>query len=110
MGKMSKEKGKVGEREVAALLKSHGFEARRGQQFAGGGDSPDVVHNIPGLHIEVKRTEQLNLYAALEQARADKDRTDDDAVVFHRKNGKKWVVIMYADEFLGSLHNRSLAG
>ena len=99
MGKMSKEKGKVGEREVAALLKAYGFEARRGQQFAGGGDSPDVVHNIPGLHIEVKRTEQLNLYAALNQAMTEAAEGEYSAV-FHRKNQKKWVVIMDAEEFL----------
>ena len=96
---MSKKKGKLGEREVAALLKAYGFEARRGQQFAGGGDSPDVVHNIPGLHIEVKRTEQLNLYAALEQADNDSD-SDENPVVFHRKNNRPWVVVMYADDFL----------
>lgn len=99
MGKMSKEKGKVGEREVAALLKSYGFEARRGQQFAGGGDSPDVVHNIPGLHIEVKRTEQLNMYAALEQADND-SKMGEYPVVFHRKNNQPWVVVMGAEEFL----------
>ena len=96
---MSKEKGKLGEREVAALLKAHGFQARRGQQFAGGGDSPDVVHNIPGLHIEVKRTEQLNIYAALEQAFQDR-KMGEYAAVFHRKNQKKWVVIMDAEELL----------
>ena len=99
MGKMSKEKGKVGEREVAALLRAHGFAARRGQQFAGGGDSPDVVHDIPGVHIEVKRTEQLNIYAALDQAAADSAKGELPAV-FHRKNGKRWLVIMDANDFL----------
>lgn len=99
MGKMSKEKGKVGEREVAALLKAYGFEARRGQQFAGGGDSPDVVHNIPGLHIEVKRTEQFNMHGALVQAENDK-RQDEYPAVFHRKNNKPWVVVLFATDFL----------
>jgi Holliday junction resolvase len=99
MSKMSKEKGKLGEREVAALLKEHGFEARRGQQFAGGGDSPDVVHNIPGIHIEVKRTEQFNLWAALDQAEQDK-RPTEMPTVWHRKNGKKWVVVLAAQDFL----------
>ena len=32
----SRNKGKRGEREFAALLREHGFDARRGQQFAGG--------------------------------------------------------------------------
>lgn len=102
MGKMSKEKGKLGEREVVVLLRAHGFTARRGQQFSGGGDSPDVVHDIPGIHIEVKRTEKLDLYGALEQA--DRDRPiSSTAVVFHRKNKRRWVALMDAEDFLGLL-------
>ena len=104
MGKMSKEKGKLGEREVAALLRKHGFAARRGQQFAGGGDSPDVVHDIPGIHIEVKRTEQLNMYAAMQQAAAD-SKDAEVPVVFHRKNGKDWLVIVGAEDFLELLRS-----
>lgn len=99
VGKMSKEKGKAGEREVAAMLRERGFEARRGQQFAGGGDSPDVVHNIPGLHIEVKRTEKLDMYAALSQAEHD-SKLLEYPVVFHRKNKRPWVIVMGAAEFL----------
>ncbi len=68
MSKMSKEKGKHGEREVAELLRKYGFDARRGQQFSGGDGSPDVVHNIEGLHIEVKRTEKFDLESAMTKA------------------------------------------
>ena len=32
-GPMSRNKGKVGEREVAELLRAHGFPARRGVQY-----------------------------------------------------------------------------
>ncbi len=68
----SRQKGKVGEREFAALLRAHGFDARRGQQFAGGGDSPDVVSEaLAWLHIEVKRVQHLNLAEACAQARRD---------------------------------------
>lgn len=95
----SRDKGKVGELEVAALLKKHGFEARRGQQFSGGGDSPDVVHNLDGFHIEVKRVENFSLYTALDQANRDK-KPNDDAILFHRRNKKPWVVVMDADKFL----------
>lgn len=95
----SRSKGKKGELEVAALLKKHGFEARRGQQFAGGGDSPDVVHNMEGFHIEVKYTEAFRLWDALAQAERDK-KVDEDALVFHRKSRKGWVVVMDADRFL----------
>lgn len=99
MGMRSRRKGKVGEREVAQLLQRHGFEARRGQQFAGGGDSPDVVHNIPNVHLEVKRVERFNLYEALARADADAG-PGEDSVVFHRRNGQKWVVVMDADYWL----------
>ena len=95
---MSKNKGKVGEREVAALIKEFGFEARRGQQYSGDG-APDIIHNIPNVHIEVKRTETFPLWAALEQAEVDA-RDFQHAVVFHRKSGKPWVVVMDAKDFL----------
>ena len=103
-GRLSKNKGKAGEREVVALLRQHVFEARRGQQFAGGGDSPDVIHNLPvaedcHIHIEVKRTEQLPLWAALDQANSDAP-PGDIPVVFHRKNNKPWVVVLSARDFL----------
>lgn len=99
MGIMSKTKGKVGEREVAALLKKHGFEARRGQQFAGGGDSPDVVHSMDGFHIEVKRSETFAPYAAMDQADADR-KPEEDSLIFHRRNNRKWIVVMDAEKFL----------
>ena len=99
IGRGSKNKGKVGEREVATLFREHGFKARRGQQFTGGGDSPDVVHNVEGLHIEVKRTEKFDLEGAMQQARDDST-LDEIPVVFHRKSRKTWVVVLDADDFL----------
>ena len=100
MGLKSKTKGKVGEREVAELLREFGFAARRGQQFAGGGDSPDVVSDMEGFHIEVKRTgKQTDIFAALEQAKRDR-KPGEDALVFHRKDNKDWIVAMDAKEFL----------
>ncbi len=104
IGRGSKNKGKVGEREVVALLREHGYKARRGQQYAGGGDSPDVVHNMEladdcQIHIEVKRGEQLSLWAALDQAEEDAPLADIP-VVFHRKNNKPWVVILSAVDFI----------
>ena len=98
MGRMSREKGKRGERELANTLKEHGFDARRGQQFCGASGDADVI-GLPGIHIEVKRTESLSLYSALEQAEADA-REDEIPVVFHRRNHKKWVVIMELENFL----------
>ncbi len=98
MGKMSRDKGKRGELEVVALLQKHGFEARRGQQFRGGGDSPDVIHNMDGLAGEVKLRETLSLYPTLEKAAEDD--ADKTPVVFHRRNRKPWIVALYAEDFL----------
>lgn len=105
----SKNKGKAGELEVAALLKEFGFEARRGQQFAGGGDSPDVVHNIPKIHIEVKRVEQFAMWDAL--AQATRDAADGRMpTVWHRKNKKDWVVVVDAREFLDLMKHVTFGG
>ena len=94
----SKRKGKNGELEVVQLLKEFNFDARRGQQFKGTPDSPDVVHDMKGIHIEVKRTEALRLWEAIDQA--NEDCGDDIPVVFHRPNGKPWIAILAAEDFL----------
>jgi hypothetical protein len=94
----SRQKGARGERELAAELRRHGFEARRGQQFSGGKDSPDVCAEIPGLHIECKRVEKLNLESAYQQATGDAG--GKTPVVMHRKNRGKWLVTIALDDFV----------
>lgn len=55
---MQRNKGKRGEREAAKeLSKYFGFEARRGVQYKGGPNSPDVVLENAAIHVEVKRDE-----------------------------------------------------
>lgn len=98
MGKMQRDKGKRGERELARILRDYGYECRRGQQFCGSSGDADVV-GLPGIHIEVKRTERLNLYDALTQAGSD-SRPGEIPVVFHRRNDCKWVCILSLDDFM----------
>ena len=94
----SRQKGKVGEREFAALLREHGFDARRGQQFAGGTDSPDVVSAaLRWLHVEVKRVQHLNLTDACAQAEGDSGRKP--WIVAHRRNHAPWLITMRAETF-----------
>jgi Holliday junction resolvase len=95
---MSRNKGKVGEREAAELLRNYGFDARRGVQFQGGPDSPDVV-GLPGHHIEVKRCEALSVYTALEQATADRAE-GLVPVVLHRRNNRQWIAVLNATDYL----------
>ena len=92
----SRAKGARGEREFAALLREHGFDARRGQQFAGGADSPDVVSaSLSWLHIEVKRVEHFNLAKAC--AQATRDAAGKPWIVAHRRNRKPWFITMDSD-------------
>lgn len=99
MSRMSRNKGKAGEREAAELLRNHGFGgARRGMQFRGGPDSPDVV-GLPGHHVEVKRCESLSVYVAMDQANEDR-REGEIPLILHRRNNKNWLAILPATDYL----------
>lgn len=96
----SRSKGKRGELEIAEALRAEGFEARRGQQFKGGVDSPDVVcPDLGNFHLEVKRVEAGNLYTWLKQAIRDAG-PGKTPTVFHRKNGEEWVTILRMQDFI----------
>ena len=105
----SRNKGKVGEREFASLLREHGFDARRGQQFSGSPDSPDVVSEaLAWLHVEVKRVQNLNLTDACVQAEGDCGRGapaghKNPWVVAHRRNHAPWLITMRAETFFNFL-------
>ena len=94
----SKAKGGRGERELAAELRGYGYDAQRGQQFQGGVDSPDVK-GLPGIHIECKRVENLNIHKAYAQAVRDAAGQKIPAV-FHRRNREKWMVTMSLEDFM----------
>ena len=100
IGKMSKNKGKVGEREVVQLLKEHGFmEARRSQQFCGADGDADVLCESLNDHIEVKRTERCSPYKFYEQA-CDDAAINSTPIVYHRQSHKPWLVILGASDYL----------
>ena len=92
------QKGARGERELAAVLREHGYDCRRGQQYCGANGDADVV-GLPGIHIECKRVESLNIHKAIEQAKSDA-RENELPVVFHRKNGKPWLVTMTLEDWM----------
>lgn len=94
----SRQKGAAGERELSHELAKYGFGTRRGQQFCGANGDADVV-GVPGLHIECKRVERLNIYDAIKQALNDA-REGDMPVVMHRKNRQKWLVTLSLDDFM----------
>lgn len=99
MGKSQQRKGAAGERELAALLSAAGYECQRGGSLSFG-EVPDVL-GLPGIHIEVKRVEKLNVVEAMEQAIRDSDRMLDGLpALFHRRNRKPWLVTMRMEDWL----------
>jgi len=100
MGSMSKRKGAAGEREAAAKLNEVlGTHLHRGRQYHGGPESPDLAGDLPGIHLEVKRSERLRLYEALEQARHDASVTQVPAVMY-RANCKPWVIVVEVEQIV----------
>ena len=101
----SRQKGAAGERELAQFLREHGVEARRGQQFHGGAGSPDVVAELPGVHLECKRVEKGSLYDWMAQATADAG--ESIPVVAHRRNRSGWVAILRLEDLVKLLKERN---
>jgi hypothetical protein len=106
MGRRERDKGKRGELELRDLFRSYGFTAERGQQRSGSPDSPDVKHNIPGIHVECKRVERFDMYGSLRQA--IQDAGEDMPVVFTRASvgsakdapRGEWITILKSHDFM----------
>jgi len=99
MGKASRDKGVRGEAELARILRGHGFDSHRTAQHCGrSGDAADIT--LSGIHVEVKRTEQLSLYKAMAQAKSD-NKKHKIPVVFHRRNNCEWLVVMTLEDWVG---------
>ncbi len=94
----SREKGKAGELELARILREYGYTARRGQQFSGLNGDADVI-GIPGIHIECKRVERLNIHEAMQQSVRDA-KNDEVPVIMHRKNRTEWLVTQRLEEWI----------
>lgn len=102
MGKMSRDKGKRYERELANALKEFGYDTHRTAQTMGKtGQAADVV-GLPGIHIEAKHVEQMRLYEWMAQAIHDANEAGrgDLPAVFHRKNGEKTLVTMRLEDWI----------
>lgn len=97
-GVNSRAKGAAGERELAEVLRTKGYTARRGQQFSGANGDADVI-GLPYIHIECKRVEALNLDNAFAQSQRDA-LPGETPIVVHRKNRKPWMVTLTLEDFL----------
>lgn len=93
----SRQKGSRGERELAKIFREHGYEARRGQQYCGISGDADVV-GLPGIHVECKRVEKLNLLDAMEQA-VRMQRMENCLQSFIGAIGAEWLVTMRLEDW-----------
>ena len=96
----SKQKGKKGELELAKEFREYGYDARRSVQYNGKAEEGQAdLLGLPGIHIECKRVEKLNLYDAMAQAIHDAKEGELPAV-FHRRNHCEWLVSMRLDDWI----------
>ena len=96
----SKQKGARAERQLANLLKEHGYSCRRSVQYNGQIEEgqPDII-GLDGIHIECKAVERLNVSNAMAQAVND-CKEDEMPTVFHKKNREGWLVTMRIEDWL----------
>ena len=94
----SRQKGARGERQLAKKLSEHGYKCRRGQQYSGIQGDADVI-GLPGLHIECKVVEKLNILDAMEQSKRDA-RENEIPIVMHKRNYTEWLCTLRLEDFM----------
>jgi len=103
MPRAQRDKGKRGEREVAAVLREHGFRARRDGRL-----EADLAHDVDGYHFEVRRRETLALPAWTRDAeQAAEGRVP---IVVYRRSGEPWRAVIPLDELARLLALKRVAG
>ena len=107
MAKTSQRKGADGERELSAIFQAHGYGTRRGHGLYGA--EPDVL-GLPGIHVEAKRRERLNVSEAMAQSITDAQRFHDGTpVLIHRRSREPWLVTMRLTDWL-ALYDTTAGG
>lgn len=105
MGRSQQRKGADGERELVEILNSYGYSVERGPSQSYG-EVPDII-GLPGIHVECKRVEKLNVPEAMQQSINDSIKFQDGLpTLFHRRNRKPWLVTMRLEDWL-TLYCRS---
>ena len=92
-------KGAVGEREAAkAWTEATSIPCRRGQQFSGGPDSPDLIISGGFVHPEVKRHHRIPAIDALRQAEADAAEGAIPIGLLREDGDTRWTVMVRLDQ------------
>ena len=101
-GRASRDKGKRFERWVASFFKEYGITAKRTAQYCGKTGLAGDVEGVPGIHIECKAVEKLNLEAAYQQSVRDAEAADkgEYPIVIHKKSRKPAMVTMALEDWI----------
>ncbi len=101
-GKASRDKGKRFERDIANFFKSYGIAARRTAQFCGKTGQAGDVEGVPGIHVECKAVEKLNLEAAYQQSVRDSEAAGrgEIPVVIHKKSRKQTMITLALEDWI----------
>ena len=96
----AKRRGSEGERQAAHALNAvlpHA-KARRAQQFAGHHTAADLVcEGLPGIMVEVKRKQALNLHKTMDKSLEDCTE-DQTPVILHRKDNCEWLLTVRLED------------
>ena len=96
----SKQKGARFERQLSSRFREYGYKARRTAQYCGNtGESADVV-GMPGIHVEAKHQERMQLYDWMAQAKRDAAGTGNIPAGFHKKNNAEILVTMEFEDWM----------
>lgn len=95
-GKSSRDKGARFERALAKILTAAGFTASRNAR--NGISTDDIAHSIPGVHVEAKHCERLEIPKWWDQC--VRDASGREPVLVFKQNRQGERVVITLDYFL----------
>lgn len=101
-GRASRDKGKRFERDIANFFKTYGITAKRTAQYCGKTGQAGDVEGVPGVHIECKAVEKLNLESAYAQSVRDAEAAGkgEYPIVIHKKARKQPMITMALEDWI----------
>ena len=103
MSASERRKGASGEREVVRMMHEAGWpDAKRTSDGASQGQRGDIAGGPIDTHWEVRRREQLSIWACLAQAERDA-KPEDLPIVAFRRSRSGWYAALSLDALLALL-------
>lgn len=99
-GKMSREKGARGEREVAKILsESLSLDISRTPRSGAWEHAKGDLYGVPRFNVEVKLQERTRVDEWYKQSEGDA-KEDEIPLLIYRRNREQWKVVMSLDNFV----------